>query len=107
MSTTTATARASAPENPPSTHRDDFASRAILSACGPAGPVVALPSDFDPRRFPILAAHYFGHPLPVEPSAEVVDLRLVHLARALHRLGDTIDVNAGGRAEMLRRVVGS
>ena len=81
--------------------------RAALSAAGRAGPTVDLPSDFDPRRFPILATHYFGYSVPAKTPVEVVDLHLIRLSAVLHRLGNSISVDAGTRAEMLRRIAGS
>ena len=63
-----------------------------------------LPSDFDLQRFPILARHWFGLHEPAKPSAEVVDLNLVRLAAALHRLGEAIGADVGSRADMLKRI---
>ena len=63
-----------------------------------------LPFDFDVQRFPILATHCVGVHEPAKSSAEVVDLNLVRLAAALHRLGQTIGVEVGGRNDMLERV---
>ena len=63
-----------------------------------------LPSGFDPQRFPILATHGFGLHEPAKPSAEVVDLNLICLAVALHRLGQTIGAEVGSRADMLERL---
>ena len=50
----------------------------------------ALPPNFDIQQLPILATHWFGVHEPAKPSAEVVDLNVVRLAAALHRLGEAI-----------------
>ena len=75
----------------------------IIPHCveAPSG-VDALPTDFDPKRHPIIAQHWFGWRQPV--LAEVVDLNLVRLAAALHQFGKTIGANAGSRTDMLRRL---
>lgn len=65
---------------------------------------IAAPPDFDPRRFPILAAHFFGRHQSASRLAEIIDFDRVRLAAALHRLGKTIGVNTGTRAEMQRRL---
>ena len=64
----------------------------------------SLPSNFDPRQFPILAAHWFGVRQSAKPSAEVVDLDLVRLAAALHRLGEAVGADVGSRWDMLERL---
>ncbi len=64
----------------------------------------ALPLDFDPQEYPILARHWFGLHEPAKPSAEVVDLNLVRLAAALHGLGETIGADVGSRADLLKRI---
>ena len=79
--------------------RSAFA-RAVANSNAP----VALPADFNPRRHPILARHWFGCPTPAESSIGVVNSDLLRLAAALHRLGETIGANTGTRAEMLRRL---
>ncbi len=63
-----------------------------------------LPSDFDPQRFPILAAHWFGWRQPTKSSAEVFDLDLIRLAAALHRLGEAVGADVGNRGDMLKRL---
>ena len=40
----------------------------------------------------------------MRPPAEVVDLNLVRLAAALHRLGEAIGADVGRRADMLKRI---
>ena len=67
-------------------------------------PVVAVPSNFDPHRHPILAVHWFGQ--PESRTAPVVDLDLIHLTVALHRLGETIGADVGNRADMFKRIDG-
>ncbi len=69
--------------------------------------VNTFPKGFDPQRFPILAAHWFGagaRAAPARLSAEVVDLDRMRLAAALHRLGQTIGADVGSRNDMLRRL---
>ena len=63
-----------------------------------------LPSDFDPQRWPILATHWFGAHRPARPSAEVVDLNVIRLAAALHRLGETIGAEVGSHGDVLKRL---
>ena len=41
---------------------------------------------------------------PVWPAAEVVDLNLMRLAAALHRLGETSGADVGSRKDMLKRI---
>ena len=41
---------------------------------------------------------------PAWPAAEVVDLNLMRLAAALHRLGETIGADVGSRKDMLKRL---
>ena len=64
----------------------------------------SLPPNFDPKQHPILACHWFGLHEPAKPSAEVVDLKLIRLAAALHRLGETIGADVGSQTDMLERV---
>ena len=64
----------------------------------------SLPPNFDPQQFPILAVHWFGIHQPTRPSAEVIDLNIIRLAAALHRLGQTIGADVGSRNDMLRRL---
>ncbi len=66
--------------------------------------VNTFPKGFDPQRFPILAVHWFGIHRPVRSSAEVVDLNIIRLAAALHRLGETIGADVGSRADLLKRI---
>ena len=47
-------------------------------------------------------------PRPADPgaiTAPVVGLEFIRLAAALHRLGETIGVEVGSRADMLRRLL--
>ncbi len=66
-------------------------------------PAESLPKGFDPFNFPIIARHWFGWRRPIKPSAEVIDISLIRLAAALHRLGEAIGIEVGSRADMLRR----
>ncbi len=66
--------------------------------------VNTIPKGFDPQQFPILAVHWFGIHRPARPSAEIVDLNIIRLAAALHRLGQTIGVEVGSRADLLKRI---
>ncbi len=63
-----------------------------------------FPLGFDPQRCPILAVQWFGIRRPVRSSAEVVDLNIIRLAAALHRLGETIGADVGSRADLLKRI---
>ena len=67
-------------------------------------PAESLPKGFDPNIFPIIARHYFGWRRPIKPSAEVIDLNLMRLAAALHRLGETIGADVDSRADLLKRL---
>ena len=53
---------------------------------------------------PTCVTHWFAVHQPARPTAEVVDLNLVRLAAALHRLGETIGADVGSRADMLKRI---
>ena len=67
-------------------------------------PAESLPKGFDPFNFPMIARHWFGWRRPIKPSAEVIDISLIRLAAALHRLGEAIGIEVGSRKDMLERV---
>ena len=63
-----------------------------------------LPSNFNPKQYPILATHWFGLHEPAKPLAEVIDLNIIRLAAALHRLGEVVGADVGNRGDMLKRL---
>ena len=67
-------------------------------------PAESLLRGCDPFNFPIIARHWFGWRRPIKPSAEVIDLNVIRLAVALHRLGEVIGIEVGSRKDMLERV---
>ena len=40
----------------------------------------------------------------MRPPAEFIDLNVIRLAAALHRLGETIGADVGSRKDMLKRL---
>ena len=79
------------------------ASRAVFAREAAVG-TDTLPQGFDPRRFPILAVHWFGLHEPARPLAEVVDLNHIRLAAALHRLSEVVGAEVGTPGDMLKRL---
>ena len=67
-------------------------------------PAESLPRGLDPFNFPIIARHWFGWRRPIKPPADVIDLNVIRLAAALHRLGEAIGADVGCRRDMLKRI---